>query len=112
MYGRTKNIFPILNKIFLLACLAHLMFMAYYLAYPERPAIEVYRKNIKQIEFPILFRVCVDEIDNISSRFQKAGYTHYWYLFYGKSMHLNRTYGWNSHTKNGSTVGSVRGITN
>ena len=109
MLGRKTNFFSILNKVFLLACIAHLMFMAYYLAYPERPAIEVYRKNLNQLEFPILFRVCVDEVENISARFQKVGYTHYWYLFYGKSMHLNKTYGWNSHNNNSSSFGSVRG---
>ena len=67
-------------------------------------------RNLDDIEFPIVFKICLNpafKIDEI----QSAGYASLWDYFHGKSKYKKRKfYGWAGHYENGSFISSVKGI--
>ena len=64
---------------------------------------------MKDVAFPILFKLCGKEIDNTRARFRLFGYRNEIPFFMGRSQHLENVFGWSGHTKNGSTIGTVSG---
>ena len=106
--SKLKNLIrSILSMIFI----AHLSYIGYELLYPKFPEIVKYKRNLSEIEFPVVFKVCANEA-NISSakeKYTEVGYTDLWTFFYGQSLYNDSIYGWAGHTENGSTVGSVEG---
>ena len=100
-----------LNVIFVFSCLVHLGYLGFYVLYPEFPTITVYREHLKNVDFPLSFRLCMNEPKNGSERFRKVGYTGYAYYYWGASMYNESIYGWSwrGHQKNGSNFGSAYG---
>ena len=91
--------------------IAHVGYIGYELLYPKFPEIVNYKKQLSEIDFPVVFKVCANEA-NISAANEKIteiGYTDLWKLFLGESMYNDSIYGWAGHTENGSTTGSVEG---
>ena len=98
-----------MNLVLITACFVHLCYLGYYVLYPEFPTFTVYQKDLQDIDFPLTFRLCINEPNNGSERFKRVGYRTYASLFFGKSMHNDTVYGWKGHFKNGSTFKSVEG---
>ena len=97
----------LINSGLLLVCLIHVGFILISSLFPTLPQIKHYRKSLKDIQFPFLFRICVDEKNQ--QRYQDVGYINDWEYFMGKSMYNRSFFGWNGHTRNGSIVGTVAG---
>ena len=99
----------IVNLIFTIMFAIHLTMIEYNLQYPKYPSVRIYKKNLKDIEFPIAFKLCVIELNNNSIRYQKVGYKNEYDFFLGKSMFNENLFGWNGFTKTNTTFGSVEG---
>ena len=76
--------------------------------YPENPNVKKYIKDLKDIEFPVILKLCFEK-ENEDEILQTFGYNYMFDFYRGKSMYNKNVYGWNGHTKNGATLGSVEG---
>ena len=65
-------------------------------------------KDLDEIEFPVLFYVCVTPAFHME-KILGAGYSNLWFYFMGKSR-FGKTYGWAGHRKNGSVFENLLGI--
>ena len=78
--------------------------------YPQNPSIQVTRTDLKDIKFPLAFKLCVSlQDEDIIKVYNKYGYSTPLDFFLGESMHNNSILGWGGHTKNNSVFGSVKG---
>ena len=90
--------------------LFHIAMIEYNLQYPDYPSVKIYKKNIKDIEFPISFKLCVRELKNPNFRYIKIGYQNEMDYYKGVSMFNRNHFGWNGFTKTNATLGSVEGM--
>ena len=84
----------------------------YRMMYPELPTVHVYEKNLKDIQFPISFTVCLYEIENSVARYQKLGYYHVGWFFTGISSYNSSISGFRGHTEDGGILSTKEGIKN
>ena len=101
----------LVNLIFAIACLLHVTIALYKKMYPTHPEIKVYEKELKEVSFPILFKICGKELNNSSRRFINLGYANERDFYRGFSK-FSKDYtivGWNGHRENGSTIGPLTG---
>ena len=61
-----KRIETLLNIFFMVACITHVSFIGYYTINPELPEIKIYSKPLKDIEFPLVFRLCTNKLLNLN----------------------------------------------
>ena len=101
----------LVNLIFAIACLLHVTIALHKKMYPTHPEIKVYEKELKEVSFPILFKICGKEKKDSSTKFRNFGYADELDFFGGISMFSrnNTIVGWNGHTENGSTIGPLKG---
>ena len=106
----TKLVY-LVNLFFAIVCIIHVTQTLYSMIYPLHPEIRVYEKALKEVSFPILFKICGKEIKNASRRFNNFGYATEYNFYGGISKFSKNTtiVGWNGHTENGSTIGSLTG---
>ena len=86
MKSFSKSIPIIVNLIFATVFLTHIAIIGYRRKYPENPSVRVFDKDLKDIEFPLSFKICIrkalkkalflnfkkcDKWDRGSRRFQK-----------------------------------------
>ena len=84
--------------------------LTYMQKYPENPSVKIYKTPLKEIVFPITLKFCIkDLVAKPEARYQKYGYWNVWPFFLGQGMYGGKIFGWNGHTKNGSTIGTVQG---
>ena len=69
-----KYISPVINVIFFLICMIHICINGFYMIHPDLPSIRVSENNLKDIDFPVAFRICVTEIKNNIKRYNDVGY--------------------------------------
>ena len=84
-----------------LAFIIHVSSIINNLLYPDLPTFKHYSKNLKDIDFPIAFRICAEKLQDEEQKFNSVGYRNMWDFFLGKSMY-GSAYGWAGHSKNGS----------
>ena len=101
----------IVNITFMLMFVIHITTIGYNLHFPKYPSVHVYKKNIKEMEFPISFKFCVREINNNSMRYQRIGYKNEHHFYKGVSMFNESILGWNGFTQTNTTFGTVEGMT-
>ena len=92
-----------------MTCTVHIISIGYGIFCPNLPTIRVYKKDLKDIEFPISFRICAYELTNKDDRFIKLGYRSASNYFRGRSMFNESLVGWGGHTKNGTNIGTIEG---
>ena len=97
------------NLMLTLFCLLHISLNAHQMLYPNLPDIRIYKTDLKDIDFPLVFKFCVMEKHNSTERYTNVGYSSEYELFLGSSMHNSSLYGWSGHTENGSTIAIVEG---
>ena len=88
----------------------HVGILIYSKVNPDLPEVKYYKKNLKEIDFPIAFQICITENNNDTSKYHDLGYMDLWEFFNGKSMFNDSIVGWAGHTENGSLIGSVEGL--
>ena len=71
--------------------------------HPTQTTITVTERDLKDSEFPLLFKICFDPSFNKTAE-EEAGYDHF---FSGKSKFNSSLVGWAGHTKDGGVRGSV-----
>ena len=68
------------------ACVSHIGINAYYELYPDIPSVKQYKEDLRNINFPVSFTICVlREIFNETERYKAFGYDGYWDFYSGKS---------------------------
>ena len=100
----------IVTCVLTVVCVVHVIYIGYYNFYPEFPSVRVFKTDLKDIIFPISFKICVEDITENQARFEKLGYWSEWHYFLGQSKFNDKKIGWNGHTENGSTLGSAEKI--
>ena len=94
----------------MVAFVVHFSTIAYELKHPKHPSIRIRKTDLRNIDFPVIFKFCVGDVKN-EERFQKLGYVDRYHVFLGSSKFNRSLVGWNGHTQNFSTLMSVRGKT-
>ena len=94
----------LVNLFFTILCLLHIFVNLYVNLNPPHPDIKVHDKLLKDVSFPILFKLCGKEIHDSSKRFRIFGYKDELEFYAGKSKFSRKNFGWNGHTENGSTL--------
>ena len=105
-----KHTLQAINIIFVVGCLVHVILNGYYILYPSHPEVKVYQVDLKNIDFPLTFKLCVTEREKSNERYENLGYKNDFNFFLGKSRYNKSLYGWNGHTEAGSTLGGVEGL--
>ena len=104
----------IINRLFTIVLLIHVLLIGENLMFPGNPNVRVERKDLKDIKFPLAFKLCVssssqqDDGDEFKN-YEKFGYNSSYHFFRGVSMFNGSMRGWNGHTRNNSSLGSVKG---
>ena len=94
--------------IVMVAFVVHFSVIAYEMKYPKYPSIMIRKTDLRNIDFPVVFKFCVGDVEN-NEKFQRLGYADRYDVFMGNSMFNNSLVGWNGHTQNFSTLMPVRG---
>ena len=103
-----KFIVYIFKTSIYVAFFLHAIHIAYDFISPTETVLRFEQNNLDNIEFPIIFKVCITPGFNISA-LKEAGYDDVWLYFTGESRYSENIYGWSGHTENGSTISSARG---
>ena len=97
------NKLNILYSIFFIISLVHITIICYQSAYPEVPEIVVYKKELSDMEFPLLFKICLFDLEE-TDKYTALGYMNVDDYFYGKNKYNSSIRGWAGHNENGSTI--------
>ena len=95
------------NFLLVVVCVAHILSIFDSILNPDLPELKIIDKDLKDIKFPFLFRICVDDLS--MKKYKRMGYNNDWEYFLGRSKYNGTIFGWNGHTENGSKIGSVKG---
>ena len=69
--------------------IAHVGYIIHELIYPEFPEIVNYKKNLNEIEFPIVFKICANEANTTidAEKFHEVGYRDLYKFYQGQSLY-------------------------
>ena len=97
-----------INFIFTLSCIVQVVKISQNQVSPPNPDIKIYQRELKDLEFPLAFIVCVHDSGNGSLRYQRVGYKDQDNFFTG--YRNSEDFGWYGHQmENGSIIHSVEG---
>ena len=103
-----------LNAVFTLVFFIHASSIGYKIRYPDHPSTKIYTKNLNEFDiFQLSFKLCVNELGNIHKRYSNLGYETIWSFYKGWQYDIydGKSDGiWVGHSKNHSTLSTVRGI--
>ena len=105
-----KRIPVLINIIFSLFFICHLFFIVNKLVNPDLPEVDVSNVELEDIDFPLVFRICINELSGNDAKYQAVGYNDSWDFFKGISRYDRSLVGWNGFKENGEILGSVKGI--
>ena len=97
----------IITILFSVGTLFHISYLGYFLLYPELPEIEVSTVKLEDIEFPVVFKICLYDLQNFNERYQKLGYAGIDEFFSGYND--SDLIGWNGFDENGDPIATVEG---
>ena len=110
MFLNSIKINRVVTCIFVVACGFHVSHIVSNILNPQFPQVRHYKKVLKDIEFPISFLICIDQIVNDTTKYREVGYSNVYRFYIGESMHNESVIGWRGHMKNGSTYDTVEGF--
>ena len=84
MSRKKQGFTTIFNISLLVVCAVHIFSIWRNILNPELPDIKIYQKLLKDIEFPLSFRICLFEIENAYEKYLNLGYDDDWALFTGR----------------------------
>ena len=105
-----KLITRFINIVLISSCVFHVGNIVNDILNPNLPEISVYKKDLKDIEFPLSFLICIDQLVNADFKYKEVGYDNKYRFFIGESIHNKSVIGWRGHMKNGSTYDKVEGF--
>ena len=105
-----KLITRLISLILTLGCIFNIGFIINNNVNPELPVLSVHQKNIKDIEFPLSFLICIDQIVNDTTKYREVGYNNVYRFYIGESRHNESVIGWRGHMINGSKYNTVEGF--
>ena len=114
MENTQQKVQIIINGLFTIVLLIHVLLIGENLLFPGNPNVRIERKDLMDIKFPLAFKLCVssssqqDDGDEFKN-YEKFGYNSSYHFFRGVSMFNGSMRGWNGHTRNNSILGSVKG---
>ena len=103
MANRFEILTYVPNTLFTLFCIANIVLIIHDMVHPKYPDVRIYTDDVKNIEFPLSFRLCIDQRNE--SRFHNFGYDDLTTFYRGRSVYNDSVYGWFGHRMNGSTFG-------
>ena len=106
MFLNSIKINKIVNLSLVVACALHIGYIVFNILNPEFPQVKQYKKVLKDIEFPILFQICVNEFNLTNAtnkKYHEYGYDGLWEYYRGESRYNSTIVGWAGHKKNHST---------
>ena len=103
-----KQLITLINFTLLIICITNSCDVIYRLVNPELPSFREYETKLKDIEFPLSFKICLNELKP-DDRYKKLGYWSRSYFFLGRSKFNYSHFGWNGHTEDGATIGTTEG---
>ena len=104
-----KRLTNFINFSLLIICIINSCDVIYRLVNPALPSIHEYDTNLKDIEFPISFKICLNDLKQSFDKYLKFGYKDHYHFFLGRSKYNESHYGWNGHTEDGSTISTTEG---
>ena len=105
-----KLITRFINIVLISSCVFHVGNIVNDILNPNLPEISVYKKDLKDIEFPLSFLICIDQLVNADFKYKEVGYENKYRFFIAESIHNKSIIGWRGHMKNGSTYDTVEGF--
>ena len=106
MFLSSIKITKIVNCLLVVACGLHVGYIVLSIVNPEFPQVRLYKEQLRNVEFPISFQICVNEFNVTNStneKYQQYGYDGIWEYFRGQSRYNSTIVGWAGHKQNHST---------
>ena len=106
MFLYSIKINRIVNCLLVVACGLHVGYIVLNILNPEFPQVRIYKEQLKNIEFPISFQICVNEFNLTNAtneKYHKYGYDGLLEYFKGESRYNSTIVGWTGHKQNHST---------
>ena len=86
----------LLYSVCCIVFIIQLMFISYSFLWPESTNTEYYETELKEMEFPVNFRLC-PTIGYDQNKLMNFGYKSVGNYFYGQSPYNSSVYGWTGH---------------
>ena len=103
----TSKLPIIVNILFTMVFIVHISFIGYGMKYPANPETKIYSKELKDLgEFPIVFKLCLKELESFDERYKRQGYNDIFEFFKGNLKSGGKMVGWAGQKK---SSGSVKG---
>ena len=74
----------------------HVLFIGLNNLNPDETTTRFEAKKLDDIEFPVIFRICIYASFN-NDKLRQAGYKSSWTYFIGQSIYNKNVYGWGGH---------------
>ena len=103
-----KHLF-LINISFLLIFIIHIFTIGYNLKHPDYPEVRTRFEDLKNVDFPVSFKMCLTEHVNATERYKRIGYLDEIHFFWGRSRFNRSLIGWKGHTEEGLAYGSMEG---
>ena len=100
-----RHILPITCFIFFFV---HSAIIGWQQLFPSGTFTHVREKKLDDIEFPAVFKICIDPSANMTE-LKDVGYDLIWHYFTGRSSFNKTIFGWGGHTQDGREIASVEG---
>ena len=98
----------LLNVGCLLAFIIQMSILTYYQIHPSQTVTSTVRKNLSDVDFPVLFKICIKPGFNLTA-LQEVGYASTWEYFTGQSRYNSSLVGWAGHKNDGTAYTNVTG---
>ena len=95
-----KRVFGLVNICCGVALIIQVCLITEGYFWPDITHTDSYQEELHEIEFPVLFRVCI-EPGFVEAELIQAGYDDFSEYFHGRSRHNTSIFGWSGHMKNG-----------
>ena len=76
---------------------------------PDATVPKTTRKGLGEIDFPVVFKICMNPSFN-DTELHSVGYDNMYFYFMGKSRFNSSNYGWSGHTEDGGVVSNASDI--
>ena len=67
----------LLNVLFLTFFIVHLSSIIYQILHPENPEVRIYKTNMKNLQFPVVIKICLKKNSNKDEEFFKEGFQNF-----------------------------------